>query len=135
MLRGDPSIVLTEKDRINIQKHIVSSIHEQASLNLQIIPLTELLSVESVDDKKIATEVQTYLSDTVDSNSLLSSNIAIVKNDDKTKQLEVSIELKVLVGYQLPDDLFAALKEKLETEYKKICTIQVNVIEEQRKVF
>ena len=135
VLRGDPSIVLTEKDRITIQKHIISSIHEQASLNLQIIPLTELLSIESIDNKKIAAEVQTYLSNTVDSNSLLSSNIAIVKNDDKTKQLEISIELKVLVGYQLPDDLFAALKEKLETEYKKTCTIQVNVIEERRKVF
>jgi len=135
VLRGDPASIITEDDRKTIQEHIKSVTKERILLNIQMIPLVELRSTESVINEKISNEVKSYIIENTDPDLALLPQVDVIKNDNKENILEINVSISAPSSYEPPEMLFSDLKKNLEKEYQKKCTIHLALVDENMRVF
>lgn len=129
-LHADPSVVITQSDRLALQKELSYTIGQPVVVNLEITPILQLQSNETVENQRVIQEVQQKVTSFL--NPLLLTDVSIAPKGTAASPSAktVIIDVKLPIGQKIDATNFSDLKKLLENEYKIPFILQVNAVNE-----
>ncbi len=134
MLIGEPGTLFTEEDRNKIEKDLSDKLGENILLNIEIIERKTLLAKPKVEEMYIKQRVSQLI------NSRRSEGVSIlnvtVKKVDTPREIStlkneytINIEMKVLQGTLIEENLFHFIKNQLEAEFRRGFKLEIFINE------
>ena len=135
VLRGDPSIGMTQNQREILEKLLSDKVGEKVLLNLEIISRIQLQSNPEIENQQIEKEIQRLIkiiSEDIDITSMnIRSTYGITQPNNENNIISVDIVLTVPYDYELQKEAFDYLKSQLKNQFKSDFEFTTQTVEKR----